>query len=88
MEIFGELNLILVLALIAGLVEFAKRLGVTGNGSLVLSMILGVAFGLVYQLSLAIPITTAGWFAAVVYGLLTGLAASGLYDLGKRYSGS
>lgn len=79
------INGIPLMVVILGLVEFAKQLGVTGKASLVLSVVLGAAFGIAYQLSIAVPVAFADWFAAIVTGLAWGLAASGLYDLGKRY---
>ncbi len=80
----AAINGISLMVLILGLVEFAKELGVVGKASLVLSMGLGTAAGIGYQLTLAIPVDFAGWLGAAVYGLALGLAASGLYDLGKR----
>jgi hypothetical protein len=41
-------------------------------------------FGLLYELSLGIPVTFAGWFGAAVFGLGLGVVTSGLYDLVKR----
>lgn len=84
-DLFGELNPLLVIVMVIGLVELAKKLGVDGNKSLTLSMVIGVAFGVAYQLAEMYP-AVYPWFGMVVFGLLTGLAASGLYDVGKRFS--
>lgn len=74
-----------VMAVIVGLVEFMKRLGITGKGSLGLSMGLGVALGgSAWLASQGTPDDFAGWFAAAIVGLAYGLAASGLYDLSKK----
>lgn len=87
-EMFGELTPFLVLAMIAGIVEFAKKLGVQGNGSLVLSLALGLLLGVGYQAAnLGIPVDFAGWFEYAIFAVLFGLTASGLYDLGKKFTG-
>ena len=79
-----------LLALIIGLVEFAKHLGVTGQWSMVLAMVLGVLFGVlwyVYAQGLQVE-DFRFWFEAVVAGLVLGLSASGLYDVGKKWLGN
>jgi len=65
---------------IFGLVEFIKSLGLKGKALTVVSLLLGLAFGITYRLTLAIPQDFAGWFSAAVFGLALGLVASGLYD--------
>lgn len=69
----------LVLAVI-GLVEWSKQLGVSGRALQVLSMLVGVALGILYQYSVQPLVDFAGWFGAVIYGLGMGLIASGIYD--------
>ncbi len=62
-------------AIVAGTNLF-KRLGVKGNWSTVIAVLLGVATNLaVYVWG------DQEWFLAVATGLITGLAAAGLYDL-------
>ena len=73
--------LILVLA---GLVAFAKTMGLAGKALTGLSLGLGVVLGILYQLSLGIPADFAGWFGAVIFGLGLGLVTCGLYDFVKR----
>ncbi|MCC6192040.1 MAG: hypothetical protein IT318_23675 [Anaerolineales bacterium] len=63
-------------------VEWTKRLGVQGKIANVVSLVLGIALGIGYQLSQAVPTDFGGWFGAVLYGLALGLTASGLYDAG------
>lgn len=74
--------------LILGLVEAAKQFGITGKGSLVLSIVLGAFFlGLFKALEAQlVPAVAIPWIEVVVYGLGGGLAVSGLYDLAKRLS--
>lgn len=61
---------------IVALVNFAKSLGVTGRGALVLAVILGIGLNLATW-----AFADYSWFTAASSGLLLGLAAAGLYDL-------
>lgn len=72
----------LVLVVI-GLVEWIKRFGLQGAALNVASLLIGLVAGIAYQVSIALPVDFAGWFAAAIYGLALGLVASGLYDAGK-----
>lgn len=76
-----------VLPFILGLVEFFKRLGVTGKVSLGLSMGLGLIFGLcMWFASYGAPADFASWLLVVLFGLGMGLTASGIYDfVNKRF---
>ena len=78
--IVAGLPLVLV---VLGLVEWVKRLGLQGRAVVIVSMAIGLALGLAYQVSIALPIDFAGWFGAAVYGIGLGLVASGIYDVGK-----
>jgi len=78
--IVAGLPLVLV---VLGLVEWVKRLGLAGKAVVIVSMAIGLALGLAYQVSIAVPIDFAGWFGAAVYGIGLGLVASGIYDVGK-----
>lgn len=78
--IVAGLPLVLV---VLGLVEWVKRLGLAGKAVVIVSMAIGLALGLAYQVSIAVPIDFAGWFGAAVYGIGLGLVASGVYDVGK-----
>jgi hypothetical protein len=76
---------------VLGLVQYAKKVGIKGNALLYVSMIVGVALGIAYQgyvLASAAgpgPATAGAWYAAVfamvIYGLLLGIVASGVYDV-------
>jgi hypothetical protein len=75
-----------VIAVILGLVEFLKQVGVQGQASLVASLVLGLALGAGQRLSeIGTPADFAGWFGLVIVGLAYGLAASGLFDFAKRF---
>lgn len=81
---FGEMvkGIPLILVVI-GAVEFFKQLGARGRLLTILSMVVGLVFGILYQLSIEMPVSFAGWFGAVVYGVALGLAACKIYDAGK-----
>lgn len=84
-EFFGDFNPALLVVFVLGLVELVKKLGVTGEKLTVVSMMVGAALGVLYQLGVIYP-AIMPWVQVVVYGGLTGLSASGLYDLGKRFA--
>ena len=80
---------VLVLALIVGIVEFTKKFGVDGNWLIVETFVLAFAFG---GLALAIQEGLISgpalvWIELVVGAIAFALAACGLYDLGKKFSG-
>jgi hypothetical protein len=70
------------LVIIFGLVEFTKKLGLKGTWLTVISMILGIAFGVGYELSKMYP-EVMKWYGVGFFGLTVGLAASGVYDFLK-----
>jgi hypothetical protein len=73
----GTIPLMLV---IFGLVEFIKSLGLKGTWLTVLSLLLGLGFGMAFRVSsFGVPIGFTGWFEAVVFGLAIGLTTSGFY---------
>jgi len=80
---FGSVvvNGIPLVFVIAGLVAFAKTMGLTGKALTSLSLVLGLVFGLLFQISLAMPVGLSQWFGAAVFGLALGITTSGLYDL-------
>ncbi len=70
-----------IVVVVLGLVEFSKQLGVRGKALLLLSMALGILFGVGYEVAQnGVPVGFAGWFAYGVFGLAMGLVASGIYD--------
>jgi len=72
------LNTILSVPAIVAIVTVLKSLGVTGKWSLVAALVVAVGLNLA-----AYAWGAEGWYAAVVTGLLTGLAAAGVYDAAK-----
>ena len=51
----------------------------------VFSLVLGLAFGMAYKIAESgLPVSFAGWFAVIVFGLALGLVASGFYDFANK----
>ena len=76
-----------VALLIAGLVEFAKKFNVSGNGSAALAFGLGVgltflAYGITEGLFPAVAVPYIKWSVVAIAG---GPAAMGYYDMAKRF---
>lgn len=72
---------------IFGLVEFVKVMGLKGRILTATSLLLGLVFGIAYQIATSgSPSTFAAWFAVTVFGLALGLVTSGFYDFtNKRF---
>lgn len=69
-----------LVAVILGLVELAKSFGASGRTLTGISFAIGAVLGVFYQFSIAVPVTAADWFGAVIFGLALGLTACKLYD--------
>jgi len=65
---------------VMGLVELAKVFGASGKLLTGISVGIGLALGMLYQISLGVPVDFAGWFGACIFGLALGLVASKVYD--------
>lgn len=72
-----------LMALIFGLVEFAKQLGASGDRLRWLSMLTGIVLAVVYQLRDIYP-QAATWIDIAFFGLAAGLAASGVFSFLQR----
>ena len=72
-----------LIVLILGLVEFVKKFKVAGNALIIVSMVIGTAFGVLYKVSLEYTIVNK-YFEWAVFGLACGLSACGLFDLVKN----
>ncbi|BFH14307.1 transposase [Paenibacillus melissococcoides] len=66
----------IIVAVIVGLVEIAKGLGLPIRLAPVLSIILGIAAGVVY-------LAPGDLKMGVMYGIVSGLTSCGLYSTGK-----
>jgi hypothetical protein len=83
LEVSVELAGILVVPLILGLVEVAKRSGLESTWAAPLSIV----FGLLASLGFAAthpPVSGDGWYQAALWGVAFGLSASGLYSGAKK----
>lgn len=81
---------VLVIPLVMGLVQFAKKFGLDGNGNLVLAIVLGIFFGgIAYGIDQALlPELWIPYIKWAVFALSVGLGAGGLYDIGKSRFGN
>ena len=78
-------NATIVVLVVLGLVTYLGKLGVKGIYQLVSSMLLGLLFGAGFMIAvLGVPKSFAGWFSLLIYGLMLGLVASGIYETGKE----
>lgn len=75
-----------LLVFVLALVQWIKGFGVSGNSAKATSMVIGLALGIGYQMTLSIPSDFTGWFTTVVFGLALGLGASGVYDVANNNS--
>ena len=73
----------LVLFVLALTTWLADAIGAQGKQKMVISMLVGLVFGVGYQIGLTWPVTFAAWFAVIVYGLSLGLLASGTWDTAR-----
>jgi len=78
-----------LLVLIPGIVETAKKFGLKGNGALVLSLALGFVFVALAETITQglIPDVALPWLRVALIGIGGALAASGYYDLAKKFFG-
>ena len=67
-----------LVTVILSLVELLKKLGLSGNGLILLSAAVGVVLGVGYKLSLMFPLVSP-WFEVGIFGIVMGLVASGFY---------
>lgn len=86
MDWSAAVNGIPLIAVVLGLVEVVKRLGVKDRAAVAVSLGIGVLLGIGYSASLQ-PITTySALFAAIIYGLALGIVACGVWDVATRRS--
>ena len=71
-----EESLSISIAIVVGLVEIAKRIGLPTKFCPLLSVVLGLGVSLISDFS--------DWKKGLFSGLIVGLSASGLYDIAKK----
>jgi hypothetical protein len=70
-----------LMVVIFGLVEFIKSFGLSGRILTVISLVIGLGFGIAFHVYQAgVPTDFVSWFEACVFGLSIGLVVSGFYD--------
>ncbi|MFA7175544.1 MAG: hypothetical protein WC340_19370 [Kiritimatiellia bacterium] len=80
MEFDQVVNGIPLILVVMGLVELSKAFGAKGKVLTLISFVIGAALGVLYQISLGMPVGFAGWFGSAIFGLALGLVASKVYD--------
>jgi hypothetical protein len=77
-------NAPLVLLVVVGLTAVAGDFGLAGKWKKLFALVTGALFGGGLMVaSGGAPVGFAGWFSAIIYGLLIGLAATKLYETGE-----
>lgn len=80
----ATVNTAVLLPIVMALVTLYGKFGVQGKAQLALSLLTGFVLGVIVMLAdLGVPVDFAGWVALVLYGLIPGLVASGVYETGK-----
>ena len=77
-------NTAVLLPLIMAITTLAGKFGVSGKAQLVTSLVTGFILGVATQIaSVGMPVSFAEWLALILFGLVPGLTASGVYEAGK-----
>lgn len=75
-----------LIPIVAGLVEFAKIVGLPSDRlAVVASVILGVLLTVSIQVAIMYPVVEP-WLLAVIVGVLIGMTTTGLYTIGSRWA--
>ena len=73
---------------VIAIVQVIGSFGVSGKWQLLASVLTGLVLGVAALIAqLGMPANFAYWFGYVIVGLVTGLAASGVYDAVKHAAG-
>ena len=75
-----------VLLIIVGLVEYVKSLGLPAKYAPVVAIVVGIGAGLLNEAMVVYP-AIEPWVVAAVSGVVVGMAATGLYKVGSRWTG-
>jgi hypothetical protein len=77
-------NAPILVMVVLGLVTLYGKFGLSGKAQLGASLGTGIVFGSAFMVAaLGLPTGFSGWFSVVIYGLMVGLVASGVYEVGK-----
>lgn len=80
MDFEQVVNGVPLIFVVIGLVELLKIFGLQGKALTAGSFVVGLVLGVLYQVSLGMPIGFPGWFGSVFFALALGLVASKVYD--------
>ena len=75
-------ELVAISFILLGMVAWFKSLGLRGDALTLAAFFFGLVFGVAARYADAPLVTFADWFVAVVFGLLCGLTATGVYKAG------
>src|SRR5512139_3444489 len=72
-------NPVTLALIILGVVEYVKKLGITGNKLMFISMAVGIGFGIMYKArDMLLP--AQAYIDVAFFGIAAGLGASGIYS--------
>ena len=78
-------NTVLLQPFILALTTLYGKFGAQGRLQLGLALLTGFVLGILLQIAaLGVPSTIGGYIAFLFYGLVPGLLASGVYEVGKQ----
>lgn len=78
-------NAPILVLVVLGLVTLYGKFGLKGIAQLASAFATGIVFGAAFMIAaLGLPKDFPGWFSVIIYGLMVGLVASGIYEVGKE----
>ena len=81
----AAVNTAVLLPVVMALVTLYGKFGATGRLQLALSLVTGFILGVAVMIAdMGLPTNYTGWVALVIYGLIPGLTATGVYETGKH----
>lgn len=76
-----------IVVVIVGIVEWLKKFGMGGVVLNAASMVVGIVLGVAYRHTEQPIVDFTSALSAVIYGIVLGLVASGVYDAAKSVTG-
>jgi len=81
----AAVNTAVLLPVVMALVTLYGKFGIQGRLQLALSLVTGFVLGVAVMIAdVGLPTNYTGWVALVIYGLIPGLTATGVYETGKH----
>jgi len=72
-----------LMVIVMGIVSVLKKFGISGNALFASSLGTGLIMGILYQVSIAVPVGFTQWFGVAIFGVGLGIVTSGAYDVIK-----